>query len=234
MMCEIKAVYSQLFHAQVQLSRSLFAGCRDMRTDCLTADDSNTQCSSRGQQVDDDVDDVSRLPQAVVVDSPSSDIIQRLTEKRRKKHEDALKQLETELTQLSQVCETQVTSVSQEMMSYLQEVNIEMKTPKETHTYPVCPQLQNELTMKRIMELKHKLTECESQKIKQIRAVLKKYCHLLEKISFLLPPEVHRLIHSIATVTSDLWMLNQSLLANHRSVARRLLLLQQQNLQQHD
>ncbi|XP_069379256.1 coiled-coil domain-containing protein 180 isoform X7 [Paralichthys olivaceus] len=227
MMCEIKAVYSQLFHAQVQLSRSLFAGCRDMRTDCLTADDSNTQCS-RGQQVDDDVDDVSRLPQAVVVDSPSSDIIQRLTEKRRKKHEDALKQLETELTQLSQVCETQVTSVSQEMMSYLQEVNIEMKTPKETHTYPVCPQLQNELTMKRIMELKHKLTECESQKIKQIRAVLKKYCHLLEKISFLLPPEVHRLIHSIAT------MLNQSLLANHRSVARRLLLLQQQNLQQHD
>ncbi|XP_069379246.1 coiled-coil domain-containing protein 180 isoform X4 [Paralichthys olivaceus] len=233
MMCEIKAVYSQLFHAQVQLSRSLFAGCRDMRTDCLTADDSNTQCS-RGQQVDDDVDDVSRLPQAVVVDSPSSDIIQRLTEKRRKKHEDALKQLETELTQLSQVCETQVTSVSQEMMSYLQEVNIEMKTPKETHTYPVCPQLQNELTMKRIMELKHKLTECESQKIKQIRAVLKKYCHLLEKISFLLPPEVHRLIHSIATVTSDLWMLNQSLLANHRSVARRLLLLQQQNLQQHD
>lgn len=81
------------------------------------------------------------------------------------------------------------------------------------------------LQMNRILELKHKLTECERQRIEhvsvtrskvkqhfpqatnsclQIRAVLRKYCHLLEKISFMLPPEVHRLIHSIATVTSDL------------------------------
>ncbi|XP_034451498.1 coiled-coil domain-containing protein 180 [Hippoglossus hippoglossus] len=114
------------------------------------------------------------------------------------------------------------------MMSTLQEVNVKPKTPKDTPIHPVyLQQLQDE--MKRIMELKHKLTECESQCIKQIRAVLRKYCHLLEKISFLLPPDVHRLIHSIAT------MVNQSLLVNRRKVARLLLLLQhQQNLQQHD
>ncbi|XP_047197127.1 coiled-coil domain-containing protein 180 isoform X2 [Hippoglossus stenolepis] len=211
----------------VQLSRSLFSGQSDTRTDCLSAEDSNTQCS-RGQQVDNDVDDVSRLPHTVVVECPSSDIIQRLAEKRREKHDDALKQLETELTQLSQVCEAQVTSISQEMMSTLQEVNVKPKTLKDTPIHPVyLQQLQDE--MKRIMELKHKLTECESQCIKQIRAVLRKYCHLLEKISFLLPPDVHRLIHSIAT------MVNQSLLVNRRKVARLLLLLQhQQNLQQHD
>ncbi|XP_034451492.1 uncharacterized protein LOC117767749 isoform X2 [Hippoglossus hippoglossus] len=103
------------------------------------------------------------------------------------------------------------------MMSTLQEVNVKPKTPKDTPIHPVYLQLQDE--MKRIMELKHKLTECESQCIKQIRAVLRKYCHLLEKISFLLPPDVHRLIHSIAT------MVNQSLLVNRRKVARLLLLL---------
>uniref|UniRef100_A0A4W6FKH4 DUF4455 domain-containing protein n=1 Tax=Lates calcarifer TaxID=8187 RepID=A0A4W6FKH4_LATCA len=76
------------------------------------------------------------------------------------------------------------------------------------------------------MELTHRLTESEAQRTDEIRAVLKKYCYLLEKISFLLPPDVHRLIHTEAT------MLNQSLLANRRSAARLLLLLQEENLQQ--
>lgn len=85
--------------------------------------------------------------------------------------------------------------------------------------------------------------------------MLRKYCHLLEKISFLSPSDVYRLIHTEATVTHcNLWpltsdplhphaesyssplsvsqMLNQSLLANRRSVARLLLLLQEDNLQQ--
>lgn len=38
-----------------------------------------------------------------VVDRPSSDIIERLTEKRSKKHKEALKQLNRELTELTQV-----------------------------------------------------------------------------------------------------------------------------------
>lgn len=39
-----------------------------------------------------------------MVDRPSSDIIERLSEKRKKNHEDALKQLEAELTELTEVC----------------------------------------------------------------------------------------------------------------------------------
>ncbi|XP_023254664.1 coiled-coil domain-containing protein 180-like [Seriola lalandi dorsalis] len=76
------------------------------------------------------------------------------------------------------------------------------------------------LKKKRIMELKHKLTESETQRTNEIRAVLRKYCHLL------LPPDVYTLIHTEATV------LNQSLLVNRRSAARLLLLLQEDNLQQ--
>ncbi|XP_045890722.1 coiled-coil domain-containing protein 180 [Micropterus dolomieu] len=76
------------------------------------------------------------------------------------------------------------------------------------------------------MELSHKLSEAETQRTDKIRVLLRNYCHLLEKISFLPPADVCRLIHTEAT------MLNQSLLANRRSVARLLLLLQEENLQQ--
>ncbi|XP_022622288.1 coiled-coil domain-containing protein 180 [Seriola dumerili] len=206
-----------------------------MRTDCLSAEDSNTHCSttsSRGQRVDDDdFHDVSRLPDTVVVDHPSSDIIERLTEKNLKKHTEALKQLDTELTELTQVCETQVRTVSQELLSSLQEVDLRLDSLKdrmeqlEHLDHEVCglwEQVEEEVKLKkkRIMELDHKLTESETQRTNEIRAVLRKYCHLL------LPPDVYTLIHTEATV------LNQSLLVNRRSAARLLLLLKEDNLQQ--
>ncbi|XP_073322889.1 coiled-coil domain-containing protein 180 [Pagrus major] len=239
-------VYRQLFDAQVQLSRSLLAGRRDTRTDCLSAEDSNTHCSttsrwlcplsSRGQQSDgdDDVDDVGRLPDTLVVDHPSSDIIKRQAEK----HKAALKPLETELTELSQVCETQVRSVSLELLWSLQEVDNRLNILKDRMEHlehvslqEVCvlwEEVEEELKLKKIrmMELNHKLTESETERSNKIKAVLRKYCHLLEKIGFLPPPDAHRLIHSEAM------MLNQSLLANRRSVARLLLLLQEENLKQ--
>ncbi|XP_059193958.1 coiled-coil domain-containing protein 180 isoform X2 [Centropristis striata] len=260
-MCESRTVpsgkvYRQLFDAQVQLSRSLMAGRRDTRTDCLFAEDSETHCSttsrllclsSRGQQDDDEdddddeVDDVSRLPDSVVVDRPSSDIIQRLTEKKNKKHKEALKQLGTELTHLSQVCETQVRSVSQQLLSSLQDVDLRLKMLKDrmdqldqqdhVSLQDVCvlwEQVEQQVKLKksRIVELKHKLSECETGRADEIRVVLRKFLHLLQNISFLSPPDACRLIHTQAT------MLNQSLLANRRSAARLLLLLQEENLQQ--
>ncbi|XP_027140165.1 coiled-coil domain-containing protein 180 isoform X4 [Larimichthys crocea] len=249
-MCESRAVrsgkvYRQLFDAQVQLSRSLLAGRTDTRTDCLSAEDSNTHCSttSRGQRLDtdDDADAVSRLPDTLVVHDPSSDIIKQLIEKRGKKHKEALKQLEVELTAISQVCEIQVRTVSLELQSSLQEVDLRLNTLKDQidklehlehiSLQEVCvlwQQVEEQVKLKksRIMELNHKLTESEAQRADEIKGVLKTYRHLLEKISFLPLPVVCRLIHSEAT------MLNQSLLANRRSVARLLLLLQEENLQQ--
>ncbi|KAL7392312.1 hypothetical protein ABVT39_022867 [Epinephelus coioides] len=256
-MCESRAVpsgkvYRQLFDAQVQLSRSLLAGRKDTRTDCLSAEDSVTHCSttsrllcppsSRGQQVDDDddddVDDVSRLPDSVVVDQPSSDIIERLTERKNKKHKEALKQLETELTHLSQECESQARTISVELLSSLQDVDLRLNNLKDRMEHldhlsvqEVCvlwEEVEEEVKMKkiRIMELNHKLTESETQRAAEIKVVLRTFLHLLQKINFLSPPDVCRLVHAEAT------MLNQSLLANRRSVARLLLLLQEENLQQ--
>ncbi|XP_029134492.2 coiled-coil domain-containing protein 180 isoform X2 [Labrus bergylta] len=256
-MCESRAVpsgkvYRQLFDAQVQLSRSLLAGRKDSRTDCLSAEDSNTRCSTtsrllcplpiRGQKGDDadEVDDVSQLPDSVVVDRPSSDIIERLTEKKSKKHKETLKQLDMELMKVTQVYETQVRTVSVEFLSSLQGLDFHLDTLKDRMKYlehqkqalqDVCglwEEVEEEVKKKklRIKGLNKKLTEAESQRTDQIRVVLQKYSPLLEKISFLPPSDIYRLIHNEAT------MLNQSLLANRRSVARLLLLLREETLQQ--
>ncbi|XP_063346409.1 coiled-coil domain-containing protein 180 [Pelmatolapia mariae] len=251
-MCESTAVpsgevYRQLFDAQAQLSRSLLAGRRDTGTNCLSAVDSNTHCStaSRRQQAehsdddDDVIDDVSRLPDAVVVDHPSSDIIERLTEKKSQKHQEALKQLDSELSQLSQVCETQVKAISQELLSSLQKVDLRLDTLKVRmnqledledvsmqEIHGLWKEVEEDVKLKKttIIELNLKLTETEKQRTDQIRAIIRKYYRVLEQISFLHPSDIHRLIHTEAT------MLNQSLLANRRSIARLLLLLQEENL----
>ncbi|XP_074525783.1 coiled-coil domain-containing protein 180 [Halichoeres trimaculatus] len=250
-MCESKAVpsgkvYRQLFDAQVQLSRSLLAGRRDVRTECLSAEDSNTHSStnsSRGQQVDDDdeVDEVCRLPDSVVASRPNSDIIERLRQKKSKNHKEALTELDKELSKIAQMCETQVRTVSIELRSSLQNIDHFLNTLKDRiknleHMENVSLQDLSSLWEEvveagkrkktRIMELNHKLAEAEGKRTDQIRAVLKKHCSLLERINFLPSADVHRLIHNEAT------MLNQSLLANRRSVARLLLTLQEESLQQ--
>ncbi|KAK9523115.1 hypothetical protein VZT92_019535 [Zoarces viviparus] len=235
-----RKINRQLLHAQVQLSRSLMARRTGRRTGCLSAEDSkdsNTHCSTTSSRKLQD-EDVWNLPDSVVVDHQSSDIIERLTEERSLKHKQALKQLETELTHLSQVCETQVRTASLELLYYLQDVDLRLNPLKDrmeqldhVSGQDVCllwEEVQEEVKMKkiRIKDLNHKLTEYETQRTDEIRVVLRKYLHLLENIGFLPPPDVYRLIHTEAM------MLNQSLLVNRRSAARLLLLLQEENLQQ--
>ncbi|XP_058492662.1 coiled-coil domain-containing protein 180 isoform X2 [Solea solea] len=254
-MCESRAVrsgkvYRQLFDAQVQLSRSLLAGRRDTRTVCLSAD-SNTHSStisrllsssSRGQQVDNhEVDDVSQLPTTLAAHCPSSDIMTRLTEKRCKNHTESLRRLDAELTKLAEVCETQVRTFSEELLSFLKEVDLRLDTLKDrmeqvehlddVTLQDLCglwAQVEKEMKLKktRVVEMNLKLSDCETQRTNEIRAVLRKYCQLLEKISFLLPPDIHRLIHTEAM------LLNQSLLANRRNLAHLLLVLKEEILQQ--
>ncbi|XP_031733219.1 coiled-coil domain-containing protein 180-like isoform X2 [Anarrhichthys ocellatus] len=148
----------------------------------------------------------------VVVDHQSSDI-ERLMEEKSLKHKQALKQLETELTHLSQVCETQVRTGSLELLYSLQDVDLRLNPLKDrmeqldhVSGQEVCllwEEVQEEVKMKkiRIKDLNHKLTECETQRTDEIRVILRKYLYLLENISFLPPPDVYRLIPTEAMVT---------------------------------
>ncbi|XP_030011329.1 LOW QUALITY PROTEIN: coiled-coil domain-containing protein 180 [Sphaeramia orbicularis] len=134
-------------------------------------------------------------------------------------------------------CECQLRTACMDLLSSMQESDIRLDNLKarmeqvETSEYAGAGcqwgEVEQEVKLRksRILELNHKLSTCETQRSLQIRAVLRKYCHLLEKISFLLPSDIYRLIHREAT------MINQSLLANRRSSARLLLCLLEENLQ---
>ncbi|MED6261099.1 hypothetical protein ATANTOWER_000874 [Ataeniobius toweri] len=247
-MCESRAVPSgevnrQLFDAQAQLSRSLLAGRRVQKTDSLSPADSSRVCSptSRGQQMDDEDDgfaDVRKLPDSVAINHPSSGIVERLSKKRCQKHDAALKQLEADLTHLSQVCELEVRTNSEQVRSSLREVDLRLDTLKGRigQQEPVSLQawhslweaVEEEVRLKKICisELDQKLSGVEEHRSLEIKVVLRKHFQLLEQISFLSPPDVHRLMHAEAM------KLNQSLLANQRSIAWLVLRLKEDHLQQ--
>ncbi|XP_072293468.1 coiled-coil domain-containing protein 180-like [Eucyclogobius newberryi] len=235
-------VYRQLFDAQVQLSRSLLATWKDQ---CVQ---NNTQCStatSEKELVDtDDCEDVSGLPDTLVTSGSSSDVIDRMSKKKAAKHQETLLQLDTELTAISKVFESHVRKDSEELLTSLREVDLRleklshrMERPEEltSHSLQDMCSLWEEVEEK--MKLKKKLIiqfycnlcQTETQRTHQVRAqiktVLKNHGGLLEKISFLQLSDIQRLLHSKAT------MLNQSLLANRRSLCQLRLCLLVENLQ---
>ncbi|XP_028270528.1 coiled-coil domain-containing protein 180 [Parambassis ranga] len=213
---------------------------RDTRTDCLSVEDSNTLCStsrSRRRQVDQDAEAVRTLPDSVATSGSGSNIDAAVREKRQKKHREALSQKDAELRDVSQVYEAQAGTNMEELRSFLQEVDLRLDTLKDKMDLLEDCSLQQVLCVweeveelinlrrDRVTELNVKLTDSESRRTDQIRAVLKKYCPMLEDIHFLFPPDVHRLMHAEAM------MLNQALLANRRGVARLHLCLREATLQ---
>ncbi|KAL6115039.1 ccdc180 [Pungitius sinensis] len=220
------------------------AGHRDTRTTRLSAEDSETHCSTtssrRRRDDEEDEDDVCRLPDSVVVDHQNSFLLKQLMEEKRRKHEDVVKEMETELTHLTQVCDSQVRTVVEELLASLKDLDLRVNPLMERNDQldllskeEVCvlwEEVQEKMKMKKmsIMDLNHKLTECETQRASKTRVLLIKNLHLLENISFLPPPDVFRLIHNEAT------MLNLSLLMNRRCAARLMLLLLEENLQQEE
>ncbi|XP_072771403.1 coiled-coil domain-containing protein 180 isoform X3 [Nerophis lumbriciformis] len=233
-------VYQQLFDDQVRLSRGLLARRHSTATMCVSA--MNTPCSSewqqRGEEGDQDVEDVIRLPDTVGVSHVTCDILQRVHQHKRIKHQEVVRHMDAQLAQVAQACEIQVRTHSAQLLSALRRINERVDALQhnmrgaEQHDMQevVCmwSELEEQLKKKKKMvaDFQLQVGECERQRVSKIRPVLRKYGHLLEKINFLPCADMHRQIHSEAT------MLNQTLLANRRSAARLLLLLQEANLQQ--
>ncbi|XP_051748617.1 coiled-coil domain-containing protein 180 isoform X5 [Ctenopharyngodon idella] len=174
-------VYRQMFDAQVQLSLALYDSRRKRvadEGDCLLSGDAADSASQqlnetfnittrdtiysgrKRKEGQDDTEEVWGLPDTVVPEKKNSDIIDRLIEKRRTDHNEAVSQLQTDLASLTVIAE-----------------------------------------------------------------LLRKYTTKLEKISYLMPPDVHRLIDNEAM------MINQALLANRRALAKLCLNLMEKHLQ---
>ncbi|XP_056890051.1 coiled-coil domain-containing protein 180 isoform X4 [Takifugu flavidus] len=220
---------------KVQLSRPLLAARQHPTAEDNTASRRLCLQSSRLHQSE-DVEDVSRLPVAPAADHLSSDTTDRLTEQNSNRHQEALKQFETQLCELRQVYEDRVRSISMEVISSLKQVDLKLNiwrnrmemmddvSLQKVHT--IWEEVQEQLNQRkmRMKELNVKLSQCETETTEQSCLALSNCCHLLDKINFLPSSSVLRLIHSQAT------MMNGFILGNRRSVAHLMLLLQEDTL----
>ncbi|XP_077416883.1 glutamate receptor ionotropic, NMDA 1b isoform X4 [Vanacampus margaritifer] len=237
---------------QVRLSRSLLAARKHTKAMCVRAADGDTLCSARSREhpEDDDDDDggggeghadaeeVVRLPDTVEARHESCDILQRVHQNKKIQHQDAVRHVHAQLTQLAQVCEAQVRTHSVHLRTKLQQIDASLQELARDMTHVQQRSLQEVLCVwssvkahmnekkSSVLTFELQVSECERLRVNKIRPVLRKYCHLLEKINFLPCTNTHVHIHSQAT------MLNQCLLANRRSAARLLLLLHEEALQQ--
>ncbi|XP_054628569.1 coiled-coil domain-containing protein 180-like [Dunckerocampus dactyliophorus] len=260
-------VYQQLFDDQVRLTKSLLAARKHTAMMCVSAmntpcsatsryahahthHNTNTHScwllSSTWQQPDDeddgdgdeDVDDVTRLPDTVDGSHVTCDILQRVHQHKKKQHQEAVRHMDAQLTQLAQACVMQVRTHSLQLLSTLQRINVCVDAVQDNMQHVEQHSLQEVLCMwsevekqmkqkkRSVVDFQVQVSECERQRVIKMRPVIRKYCHTLGKINFLPCADMHRQIHSEAT------MLNQTLLANRRSAAHVLLLLQESTLQQ--
>ncbi|XP_077087784.1 coiled-coil domain-containing protein 180 [Siphateles boraxobius] len=188
----------------------------------------------------DDNEEVLGLPDTVVPEKKNSNIIDRLMEKRQKDHNEAVSQLQTDLASLSVGFEPLFRQTGKDILVRLSEYNdnverlmqkIENISDLMAHSYQDMHEIwskvchESSLKQKWIKELDEMYAKYESERKNMIAELLRKYTSKLEKISYLMPCDVHRLIDNEAM------MINQALLANRRALAKLCLNLMEKHLQ---
>ncbi|XP_048045163.1 coiled-coil domain-containing protein 180 isoform X2 [Megalobrama amblycephala] len=188
----------------------------------------------------DDTEEVWGLPDTIVPEKKNSDIIDRLMEKRQTDHNEAVSQLQTDLASLTVGFEPLFRQTGKDILLRLAEYNdnierlmqkIENISDLVAHSYQDMHEIWNKvchessLKKKWIKDLDEIYAKYETDRKTMIAELLRKYTTKLEKISYLMPPDVHRLIDNEAMI------INQALLANRRALAKLCLNLMEKHLQ---
>ncbi|XP_060738579.1 coiled-coil domain-containing protein 180-like [Tachysurus vachellii] len=187
-----------------------------------------------------DHEEIRGLPDRVVSIKTDSDIIERLIEKKQRDHTEAVTQLQMDFTELSVGFESLLIDTGEDFLLKLSEYDeeVERLMQKTEHSgdliafsyqdlHEIWTSVSHKSAMRRncIQELDELFVKYESERAAVITAILSKYTKKLEKISYVMPSDVHRLINNEAM------MINQALLANRRAVAKLHLNLMEKNLQ---
>ncbi|XP_029573624.1 coiled-coil domain-containing protein 180 isoform X4 [Salmo trutta] len=185
-------------------------------------------------------EEIRGLPDHVVAEKPGSDIIERLMEKRQRNHLEAVAQLYRDLSVLSVEYETLFRKTGQEVLHQLSvyDGNVERQMQRIAHLsdlekftlqglHDFWDTVKQESVIRRkwIKDLDDTLAKYESDRTAMIAALLRKYTGKLEKICYVMPSDIHRLINREAM------MINQAILANRRAVAKLYLNLMENDLQ---
>ncbi|KAK3514522.1 hypothetical protein QTP70_021500 [Hemibagrus guttatus] len=188
----------------------------------------------------DDHEEIRGLPDNVVCAKTGSDIIERLMEKKQREHTEAVTKLQRDLAELSAGYESLLRDTGEDFLLKLSECDeeVERLMQQTEHggdlvafsyqdLHEIWTSVSYESAMRRncIQELDELFVKYEIERAALISALLRKYTMKLEKISYVMPSDVHRLINNEAM------MINQALLANKRAIAKLHLNLMEKDLQ---
>ncbi|XP_015222465.2 coiled-coil domain-containing protein 180 isoform X1 [Lepisosteus oculatus] len=185
-------------------------------------------------------EEVRGLSDVIVAEKTGSDIIERLTENKQQRHAEAVSQLHQELVVVSADFEPLFREAGEDLLHRLSESDKEMEellqridsdndlekfTFQGLHEYWGSVSQESLQRRKWIEDLDETLNKYESERAVMIEEILKKYTQMLEKISYLMPPDIHRFMDK------ESMMINQALLANRRATGRLFVNLMEHDLQ---
>ncbi|XP_021135773.2 coiled-coil domain-containing protein 180 isoform X1 [Columba livia] len=174
-------------------------------------------------------EEVRSLPDFIAPGETRSDILERLAEQRRGRHEEALSSMSCELACIGREMEPLVLEPGKFLLTKLAESDskielllkkLESDTALEGFSIEALEELwniihQESLTRRKwIREMDESLKKVEWSRADKITDVLRKYTVILEKISFFLPADIHKFMNNEAM------LINRALLANQRAIAK--------------
>ncbi|XP_071948250.1 coiled-coil domain-containing protein 180-like [Antedon mediterranea] len=170
--------------------------------------------------------DVRGLSDIISKEQSGSDIIDRISESRRQRHEEAVEDLQQELSIIAKEFEPHITASGKQLLSSMQDNDkvieqflskIQDDVELRGYTLQGLIELWNDIAKQSeyrrnwIIELDKQFQSYEGQRMQKIREVLKAYAKSLEQIAHLMPPDVSRYIEKESQVV------NQTLIHNRRS-----------------
>ncbi|XP_067397987.1 coiled-coil domain-containing protein 180 [Emydura macquarii macquarii] len=183
--------------------------------------------------------EVRGLSDFIIPEKTNSNIIERLSEGRRGRHNEAVAVLQQELGCIGKEMEPFILEPGTLLLAKLSESDrtielllkkIENDTDLEAFSIKSFGELWNAISQESlyrrqwIKEMDETLIKLEVARAQKIKDLLKKYTKILEDISYLSPSDVHRFIHTEAM------MINQALLANRRAIAKLFVNLMEADL----
>uniref|UniRef100_K7G6P9 Coiled-coil domain containing 180 n=2 Tax=Pelodiscus sinensis TaxID=13735 RepID=K7G6P9_PELSI len=183
--------------------------------------------------------EVRGLSDFIIPERTNSNIIERISERRRGRHNEATARLQQELACIGREMEPFILEPGKLLLTKLSESDrtiellfkkIENDTDLEAFSIESFGELWDVISQESlyrrqwIKEMDESLIKCEVARAEKIKDLLKKYTKILEDISYLSPSDVHRCIHTEAM------MINQALLANQRAIAKLFVNLMEADL----
>ncbi|CAH1787861.1 unnamed protein product [Owenia fusiformis] len=170
--------------------------------------------------------EVRGLPDVVAPAKTGSDIIERIAESRKERHEAAVEDMHQELNIISSELEPRIAEAGDELIGHITQndkllegflskidadEDIVWYNMSELEELWECVQKESSIRQSWIEHMDEQLQQIEEDRMDLVKEVFQSYADTLEKIAHLMPPHLHKLLDK------DSQLINQAVLSNRRA-----------------